>query len=129
MTSSRPYLLRALHEWILDNGLTPYILIDAYHENVQVPVQYVNEGRIVLNITPGIISELEISNEDLQFNARFSGVLQHIYAPISAVLAIYSKENGKGMVFPQEDSGDDLVDPSPSPKIPPKRKPTLKVIK
>lgn len=103
MTPSRPYILRALYEWILDNQLTPYVLMNAEHRDVIVPTNFVSDGKIVLNITPGIVTNLEINNEVISFDARFGGVLQHIYAPISAVLAIYSKENGRGMVFSEEE--------------------------
>ena len=104
MTSSRPYLLRALNEWILDNGLTPHIVVDASHENVVVPTQYVESDRIVLNISPGAVSGFNISNEYISFSARFSGKAMEIFVPISSVLALYAKENGQGMVFNEEKS-------------------------
>ena len=99
MSSSRAYLLRALHEWILDNGCTSYILVDAAGDGVQVPKDYVENGRIVLNISPSAIRHLEISNEAVSLDARFSGQSQLVYVPIEAVLAIYAKENGHGMMF------------------------------
>lgn len=103
MTPSRPYLLRALYEWLMDNNATPYVLINALHKDVMVPQDYVTDGKIVLNIMHGIVSNLEITNDAISFQARFGGIPQYIYAPISAVLAIYSKENGRGMVFPEEE--------------------------
>lgn len=135
MTSStKPYLVRAFNEWILDNQLTPYLLIDATQPNLLVPKEYVQDGKIVFNITPGIVSTLSITNEVVEFDARFSGRQKHIYAPMRAVLAIYAKENGKGMVFePEEDSnagdGTPPTPPSTDPTPPKKGKPMLKVIK
>ena len=104
MTSSRPYLLRALNEWILDNDLTPHIVVDASQENVVVPTQYVESDKIVLNISPGAVSGFDISNEFITFSARFSGKAMDIFVPVSAVLALYAKENGQGMVFNEEKS-------------------------
>lgn len=131
MTSTRPYLLRAFYEWILDNDLTPYILVDAQQPGAYVPQEHVSEGRIVFNIAPGIVSKLNISNHMIEFDARFSGILKHISAPIKAVLAIYARENGRGMVFEEEegtdDSGSDGEEPPPTP--PRKGKPKLKVVK
>lgn len=154
MSPSRPYIIRALNEWIIDNHLTPYVLIDATFKNVSVPKQYIIDGRIVLNIAPGAVANLEITNEYLCFDARFGGVLKRIFAPINAVLAIYAKENGKGMVFTEEneedngeqddnmdsvnnfdDNGLNIQEPSSentsnSPPRPPKKgKPNLKIIK
>ena len=102
MTSSRPYLLRALNEWILDNDCTPYIVVDASVENVHVPQEYVNDGQIILNITPASIRNLVMDNESVSFDARFGGQPHHLYVPISAITAIYARENGQGMVFGQE---------------------------
>ena len=106
-TSTRPYLLRAIYEWLNDNNLTPYILVDAMHENVMVPEKFIEDGEIILNIAPLAVMHLELANEVVTFQARFSGVLEHIYIPVSAVMAIYSHENGRGMVFGHEDQGDD----------------------
>jgi len=104
MTSSRPYLLRALNEWILDNDLTPHIVVDALHQNVVVPTQYIESNKIVLNISPNAVSGFSISNEYISFSARFSGKSMEIFVPVSAVLALYAKENGQGMVFNEERS-------------------------
>ncbi len=92
MTSSRPYLLRGLFEWILDNHLTPYVLINALDPDVSVPQDFINDGRIILNITPGVVSDLEMTNELIRCQARFGGIPQHIYAPIKALMAIYAKK-------------------------------------
>lgn len=102
MTSTRPYLLRALHEWILDNDLTPYVQVDATMENVEVPQQFVQDGRIVLNLSPASVRNLDLGNEWISFNARFSGSAMQVFLPIQSVLAIYSKENGQGMFFQPE---------------------------
>ena len=113
MNSSRPYLLRAFFEWILDNDLTPYLVVNAQIEGVFVPKEYVEDGRIILNISPDAVKNLLIANDHLEFNARFGGVAQDIYAPMLAITAIYAKENGRGMVFKDdedyedEDGGDD----------------------
>jgi len=104
MTSSRPYLLRALNEWILDNGLTPHIVVDASQDQVVVPTEYVESGKIVLNISPSAVNGFSVSNEFLAFSARFSGKSMEIFVPVSAVLALYAKENGQGMVFNEEKS-------------------------
>lgn len=132
MTSVRPYLIRAFFQWILDNTLTPYILVNAEMPNAHVPKEHVKNGQIIFNITPGLVDKLDISTDCLQFSARFSGVKRDIYIPISAVLAIYAKENGRGMVFDQEeeaDGGDGNNEP-PTPDIPPqKKKPKLSIVK
>lgn len=105
MTSSRPYLLRAIYDWILDNHLTPYLMVDATLPNVAVPERFVEDGEIVLNIAPQAVGGLSLGNEAVEFDARFSGVAQHVYVPVQAVKAIYSVENGRGMVFSEDDDG------------------------
>lgn len=124
MTSSRPYLLRALHEWILDNSLTPYILVNAEQNGVEVPQQFVDEGKIVLNIAPRAVHGLTIGNDWLSFDARFGGSPMTVQVPVAAVLAVYAKENGQGMVFAEE--GDE---PPPSDSGPERGRPRLKVVK
>ena len=112
MSSSRPYLIRALYEWIVDNGCTPYILVDAFEEGVMVPQDHVNQdGQIVLNISPHAINSYSIDNTGLSFNARFGGVPIDIYVPCAAVLGIYARENQQGMVF---DAGAEPEDPQPT---------------
>ena len=98
MTSSRPYLVRAFNEWILDNDCTPYIVVDAGVQGVQVPAEHVANGQIVLNISPGAVRGLVIGNSALEFSARFGGVPMQVFIPLQAVMAIYAKENGEGMV-------------------------------
>lgn len=112
MNSSRPYLIRALYEWIMDNKTTPYIVVNAEAPNVVVPQEYVKQGKIVLNICHDAVDSLLINNHDIQFKARFSGVSHHLYIPIGAVLAIYAQENGEGMVFGQEPGGE--IEPPPA---------------
>ncbi|MBD3619840.1 MAG: ClpXP protease specificity-enhancing factor [Chromatiales bacterium] len=107
MTSSRPYLLRAIYQWIVDNGLTPHILVNAEDEQVQVPRQYVEQGKIILNIAPMAVHGLTLGNEDVTFNARFGGTPMDIYVPMGRVLAIYARENGQGMMFGEEEDGDE----------------------
>jgi stringent starvation protein B len=127
MTSNRPYLIRALYEWLVDNGLTPYLLVDAQRDDVQVPAQYVEDGRIVLNTSPSAVRGLELGNELITFEARFSGSSFAITLPPAAVLGVYARENGKGMLFPDE--GDDSSPPQPDDPPPSGGKPTLKVVK
>lgn len=126
MTSSRPYLIRALHEWVLDNDMTPYLLVDATREGVDVPRQSVQDGKIVLNISPQAVQGLLMSNERVEFSARFGGVPTQVSVPTAAVLAIYARENGRGMVFAEEE-GDDS--PPEGPDDEPPKRPSLKVVK
>lgn len=103
MTSHRPYLLRALYEWIADNGLTPHLLVDATRPQVLVPTHAVKDGRIVLNVAQRAVAGLEMTNELIRFSARFGGISHSVSVPVSAVLAIYARENGQGMALPQEE--------------------------
>ena len=109
MTSNRPYLLRALYAWINDNGLTPHVLIDAESDGVDVPDHAIQKGKVVLNIAAGATENLQLENETIFFKARFSGKPYNISVPMAAVIAIYARENGQGMMFAQED------DPTPPP--------------
>jgi stringent starvation protein B len=115
MTTHRPYLVRALNEWILDNDCTPYILVNAYEKGVEVPQNYVKDGQIVLNISPIAVQGLVITNAGIEFNGRFGGIPTHVYVPTSAVLGIYAKENGQGMIFDREDMPEPPVPPEPVP--------------
>lgn len=129
MSSSRPYFIRALYEWIVDNSLTPYLVVFARAEGVEVPQQYVNkDGQIVLNIAPRAVIGLDLSNVGVRFSARFGGIPTDIFVPSHAVLGIYAKENGQGMMF----------EPEPTPPSPPKptdsgpsveKRPSLRVVK
>ena len=128
MTSSRPYLIRALGEWIVDNQMTPYVVVDANRENTVVPRQFVENGKIVLNIGPYAVRDLEVNNEQLTFSARFGGVPMNVEVPVSAVLAIYSRENGQGMVF-ADDNDAPLVPPEGPGGKKSENKPSLKLVK
>lgn len=127
MTPSRPYLIRALYDWIVDNGMSPYVLVNAEDEQVVVPRQFVEGGKIVLNINPTAVQNLELGNGFVEMDARFSGTPMHISVPVMSVLAIYARENGKGMVFTDED--DDGGEPPPSPDEEKSKRPSLRVVK
>lgn len=137
MNSSRPYLIRAMYEWIKDNDLTPYIVIDATKSGSQVPSEYVEDGRIVLDISPEACRGLHLENDRIVFSAKFSGVAEQIFAPPTAVLALYAKENGRGMIFSdddeidEDDGGTDLPPPSTSTDASQAgiKKPKLRVVK
>lgn len=138
MTPSQPYLLRALNEWIVDNGSTPQILVDSAHPDLNIPDAVRAQDKVVLNISPNAVRDLEIDNEYVSFVARFSGVSHAVLVPVEAVQAIYARENGQGMMFPEseyEDSADsteptDSDSQSAKDKSGPRRgKPNLKVIK
>ena len=124
--------MRALYEWIADNECTPYMLVDASVKDVVVPRQFVKEGQIVLNISAGAVVDLEISNDAVSFNGRFGGVATDIYVPVAAVIGIYARENGQGMVFDAEDNpddGDTPPDDNPTSPSRPEGRPSLKVVK
>ncbi len=127
MTSSRPYLVRAMYEWIVDNKCTPYVLVDAHAVGVQVPQQYVENGQIVLNIAPGAVASMELGNELMRFNARFGGVPTDVFVPIAAIRGLYARENGRGMVFDEEDEPPAPTNPDgPGDAA---KKPSLRVVK
>ena len=130
MTSSRPYLIRALYEWIVDNEMTPYIVVDAAADGLRVPTQYVKDGQLVLNISPRAVEKLQLSNTEIAFSARFGGAALNVSVPPKAVLAIYARENGEGMMF-REGGGDDGDSPPPldAPAGPATRKPRLRVVR
>ncbi|MFT6906156.1 MAG: stringent starvation protein B [Oleiphilaceae bacterium] len=134
MTPSRPYLVRALNDWILDNDMTPYIVVDVDVQGVSVPNDYVTNGQIILNISPSAVNELLIDLEAISFSARFGGVPMQVSVPIVAVMAIYSKENGQGMVFGAEPGAPEPPNPD-EPGSPQKKtehlphKPSLKIVK
>jgi stringent starvation protein B len=112
MRPKRPYLLRALNDWIVDSDLTPYLLVGVDSEAVRVPTDYVSEGKIVLNISPAAVRDLEIGSDAVSFSGRFSGRPFPVRIPMASVLAIYAKETGEGMMFePELDDG--AVDPDP----------------
>ena len=121
MTSERPYLVRAIYEWIVDNHCTPYVIVNALAAGVQVPHQYVEDGQIVLNIAPGAVAEMELGNELMRFSARFGGVPTEVLVPLGAIRGLYARENGRGMDFDEEDPRP----PAPSGD----KKPALRVVK
>ncbi len=139
LTSNKPYLLRAIYDWIVDNNATPHVVIFADNQQVIVPQQFVEDGKIILNISPSAAQELLIDNDGMSFSARFGGKPFNIYSPIGAVLALYASENSEGMSFDIEDFDDLPPEGSPpdSPKTntknnkseKPSGRPSLKVVK
>ncbi|AIR89600.1 ClpXP protease specificity-enhancing factor [Pseudomonas cremoricolorata] len=141
MNSSRPYLVRALYEWIVDNDCTPHMLVNAEYPAVQVPDGFASDGQIVLNISPSAVRNLHMDNDAVSFEGRFGGVAHSLYVPSGAILGIYARENGQGMVFELEpvDEGDELLDaedidgddsPDDGGQPPrPSGRPSLKVVK
>jgi len=125
----RPFLLRAMHQWITECGHTPHVIVDAARDGTEVPRAYVKDSKIVLNLSEGATQRLRLGNEEVEFDARFAGVIHHVRFPVSAVLGIYARETGEGMVFSEQDLG-----PEP-PRHPPQteeggpRRPQLKVVK
>jgi stringent starvation protein B len=102
--SRRPYLLRAMHEWIIDSGHTPHVIVDALRTGVEVPAAYVKDGKIVLNLSTTATQRLQLTNESIEFDARFAGVVHRVHVPMQAVLGVYARETGEGMVFSEGDS-------------------------
>jgi stringent starvation protein B len=137
MLSTRPYLVRAIYEWCVDAGFTPHILVQV-DESTRVPVGYIKDGQIVLNIAGNAVRDLAIDNDWIMFSARFSGVSQEIAVPINRVAAIFARENGQGMHFEVQEPGAEAgsapasespQDQQPEPPEPPKGRPQLKVVK
>ncbi|MGE8406031.1 MAG: ClpXP protease specificity-enhancing factor [Pseudomonas sp.] len=139
MNSSRPYLVRALYEWIVDNDCTPHILVNAEYPAVQVPQGFASDGQIVLNVSPNAVRGLQMDNDAVNFEGRFGGVAHSLHVPIGAILGIYARENGQGMVFElepsmvddeDEDEGVEPDDDGPDDLPPrPTGRPSLKVVK
>lgn len=129
MTPSRPYIVRAIYEWIVDNECTPHLLVDAASHGVIVPENFVKDGQIVLNISPAAVVGLQMDNERISFNGRFGGQPRDVDVPVSAVLGIYARENGQGMVFESGSS----PEPEPPDIDPPQgsqvKRPSLKIVK
>ena len=109
LSPRRPYLLRAFYEWLLDNQLTPHLVVDVTLPGVLVPMEYARDGQIVLNIAPRAVGNLELANDEVRFNARFGGVPRQVSVPLAAVLAIYARENGAGTMFEPEAAYDEEV--------------------
>jgi stringent starvation protein B len=137
MSSHRPYLLRALYEWISDNDMTPHLLVDAGQPGVQVPSHTIKDGKVVLNIAARAVATLELGNDAVRFTARFGGVSHPVSVPVSAVLAIYARETGQGMALPEDTGSTDAGDEPPTPPSdpsgdeppPPKRGGHLRIVK
>jgi len=131
MIPTRPYLIRAIHQWACDNGLTPHLVVDATVDGVVVPGRFVTDGVITLNISPSAVQGLELGDDWILFNARFSGAAMNIEVPVMAVQAIYARENSQGIFFPPEDEApgpdDDGSGPGEAAEKP--SRPALKVIK
>lgn len=128
MSSSRPYLIRAIYDWIVDNGLTPYLLVDARQDAVEVPAEFVEDGKIVLNVSPSAVTNLEMGNDWISFQARFSGSSRRLMFPASATLAIYARENGQGMMFGESETAPE-PGAQPEPEARPPARSHLKVVK
>jgi stringent starvation protein B len=135
LSPTRPYLARAIYEWICDNNLTPYLLVDATLPNTLVPTEFVKDGQIVLNIVPHAVHALHMSNDAITFSARFGGVSRDIYVPLAAVMGLYARENGQGLFFDpseyeqadaqnQVDSLESAAEQEPAPK----KKPSLRIL-
>ena len=136
MSSHRPYLLRALYEWISDNDMTPHLLVDAGQPGVQVPSHTIKDGKVVLNIAARAVATLELGNDAVRFTARFGGVSHPVSVPVSAVLAIYARETGQGMALPEDTGSADAGDEPPTPPSdpgdeppPPSRGGHLRIVK
>jgi stringent starvation protein B len=127
MSPLKPYLIRSIYDWIVDNDLTPYLLVNAEYKGAIVPQQFIENGQIILNVRPQAIHGLSLGNDEVVFNARFSGNPMRIIVPTPAVLAIYAKENGRGMVFDAEE----LPEEDNTPPTPPEKpsRPSLRVVK
>ena len=104
MTPRRPYMLRAFYDWLLENELTPHVVVDATLDGVRVPMEFVQDGQIILNLAPRAIGNLELGNDAITFNARFGGRPHSVIVPLYAVQAIYARENGAGTMFEPEDA-------------------------
>jgi len=126
MTSQKPYLIRAVYEWLIDNGTTPHLLVDTSFKGVIVPEAFINDSKIVLNIAPDAVQNYDASNENIHFSARFSGKRMELFIPIEAVLGIYGKENNQGMFFSEEQTS---PPPSPPSSTKEKARPKLMIVK
>jgi stringent starvation protein B len=127
VSAQRPYLLRAMHEWMMDNGMTPHVVVDMSSGDIDVPEENIKDGKVVLNISYAATRGLVIGNDAVTFEARFNGVPRSLYIPIDAVLGIYARESGQGMIFAEEET------PPPDDTSPDiggaGKRPSLKVVK
>ncbi len=139
MTPKRPYLLRALYDWIVDNQMTPHLVVDATIVGTKVPQQFVNDGQITLNISPSAVVGLQLLDDEIRFNARFGGQPMEVIVPMTAALALFARENGAGAMFEAEpqldkmpstdDDAGDAPEASPEKSSTTRKRPNLKVIK
>ncbi len=132
--SRRPYLLRAMHQWMSDSGFTPHMIVNADAADAQLPRAYARDGKIVLNVSYSATQHLDIGNDWIGFEARFSGVVQQVRFPVAAVLGVYARETGEGMVFSEQDGDPEPNGTPPTPPAPPApdeptRRPQLKIVK
>lgn len=129
--SKRPYLIRAMHEWMGDNSHTPHIVVDTSIDGVNVPLEHVKDGKIILNISESAAHNLKLSNDAVSFRARFGGVPFDVWAPMRAVLGIYARETGQGMIFSQDSESSDVFDaPHDQPDVEETRsRPHLTIVK
>ncbi len=137
ISPTRPYLVRAIYEWINDNAFTPYLLINAEEKGVFVPQQYIKDGQIVLNIAPHAVHQLLMDNDAVGFSARFGGVPQQVYVPMRAIMGLYARENGQGLFFDTNEYAHEAAEdttsptesaPSPETETPPVKKPSLRIL-
>ena len=128
MRSKKPYLIRAYYDWIVDNELTPHLLVNAEYPGIDIPEQYASDGRIVLNISPQACRGLHLENDRIVFTTKFAGNATQVFITPAAVLAIYANENSEGIHFPEEAEGDLPPIPGGSPKSTSSKKPSLKLV-
>ena len=130
VTPSKPYVVRAIYDWIVDNNCTPHVLIDAASDGVVVPEDYVTEGQIVLNISPTAVVDLHLGNDAVSFSGRFGGVPLDVFLPLDSILGIYAREDGQGRIVDDDEVGDPTPPPEPDPITPgSSRRPSLKLVK
>jgi stringent starvation protein B len=134
MTPLKYHLLRAAYDWAVENGLTPHVIVDAAGADVMVPARFVENGRIVLNVSPQAVQAFHFDAEAIAFSARFGGVAQNVHVPLASVLAVYARETGQGVSFPTDRSGtatasDSEPDKTPPDGTPPRKGPALKIVK
>lgn len=129
LKGTRPYLVRAINEWIIDQGWTPHLLVNALWPGAQVPEAFVEDGRIVLNISPSAVRELLLNNTEVSFSARFAGMPHWVQVPIGAILGIYARENGEGLFFEENEYSPDTPEEPAAPSAAKKARPGLRVVK
>lgn len=128
MTPLKLYLLRAVYDWAVENSLTPHIVVDAAHPGVRVPPGYAQDGKVILNISPRATQGLQLNADGVLFSARFGGKSYEIDCPLPSVRALYARENGQGVAFPDSDEGPPTAGPA-APSTAPRKGPTLKRVK